>query len=156
MSTLRCGFFPWIYLLNRREYKHLHLPSHKSCPSSRNLDGKGYTKDLLQQFSDNFLGVPFMFLPYFLWCYYIYRISIGNFIYACVIAVSLDCSHGLRTGIFEASKLLVINIAPTLPNMQVRHIKIAFLVVLIFHFSCHKTVFLLDDNHNLWIHTKVV
>nr|GMD38594.1 mitochondrial substrate carrier family protein C [Ipomoea batatas] len=28
--------------------------------------------------------------------------------------------HGLRTGIFEASKLLVINIAPTLPNMQVQ------------------------------------
>lgn len=141
-------FFPLNLSFNRREYKHLRLPSRKSWPSSQNLDGKGYTKDLLQQFQDNFLGVPFMFLPYF--CdVIIYSISIGNFIYARVIAVSLNCSHGLRTGIFEASKLLVINIAPTLPNMQVRPIKIAFLVVLIFHFSCHKTVFLLDDNHNL-------
>ncbi|MQM15882.1 hypothetical protein Taro_048832 [Colocasia esculenta] len=28
-------------------------------------------------------------------------------------------SHGLRTGIFEASKLLLINVAPTLPEIQV-------------------------------------
>ena len=30
------------------------------------------------------------------------------------------CSHGLRTGIFEASKLVLINVAPTLPEIQVR------------------------------------
>ncbi|KAK2979479.1 hypothetical protein RJ640_001363 [Escallonia rubra] len=30
------------------------------------------------------------------------------------------CSHGLRTGIFEASKLLLINFAPTLPDIQVQ------------------------------------
>ncbi|KAL6128361.1 hypothetical protein ACLB2K_071716 [Fragaria x ananassa] len=29
-------------------------------------------------------------------------------------------SHGLRTGIFEASKLLLINVAPTLPDIQVQ------------------------------------
>jgi len=29
------------------------------------------------------------------------------------------CSHGLRTGIFEASKLVLINFAPTLPELQV-------------------------------------
>lgn len=29
------------------------------------------------------------------------------------------CSHGLRTGIFEASKVVLINIAPTLPELQV-------------------------------------
>lgn len=29
------------------------------------------------------------------------------------------CSHALRTGIFEASKLVLINVAPTLPNIQV-------------------------------------
>jgi len=29
------------------------------------------------------------------------------------------CSHGLRTGIFEASKLVLINVAPTLPEIQV-------------------------------------
>lgn len=29
------------------------------------------------------------------------------------------CSHGLRTGIFEASKLVLINVAPTLPDIQV-------------------------------------
>lgn len=28
-------------------------------------------------------------------------------------------SHGLRTGIFEASKLVLINVAPTLPEIQV-------------------------------------
>ncbi|CAN1257959.1 S-adenosylmethionine carrier 1, chloroplastic/mitochondrial [Linum perenne] len=31
-------------------------------------------------------------------------------------------SHGLRTGIFEASKLLLINVAPTLPDFQVQSI----------------------------------
>ncbi|OIV91386.1 hypothetical protein TanjilG_02004 [Lupinus angustifolius] len=31
-------------------------------------------------------------------------------------------SHGLRTGIFEASKLLLINFAPTLPELQVQSI----------------------------------
>ncbi|XP_002529704.2 uncharacterized protein LOC8264240 [Ricinus communis] len=31
-------------------------------------------------------------------------------------------SHGLRTGIFEASKLLLINVAPTLPELQVQSI----------------------------------
>lgn len=30
------------------------------------------------------------------------------------------CSHGLRTGIFEASKLLLINVAPNLPEIQVQ------------------------------------
>lgn len=29
-------------------------------------------------------------------------------------------SHGLRTGIFEATKLVLINVAPTLPEIQVR------------------------------------
>lgn len=29
-------------------------------------------------------------------------------------------SHGLRTGIFEASKLILINVAPTLPDIQVQ------------------------------------
>jgi len=29
------------------------------------------------------------------------------------------CSHGLRTGIFEASKLVLINVAPALPEIQV-------------------------------------
>jgi len=29
------------------------------------------------------------------------------------------CSHGLRTGIFEASKLVLINFAPNLPEIQV-------------------------------------
>ncbi|XP_027363501.1 mitochondrial substrate carrier family protein C [Abrus precatorius] len=31
-------------------------------------------------------------------------------------------SHGLRTGIFEASKLVLINIAPTLPELQVQSV----------------------------------
>ncbi|XP_020598412.1 mitochondrial substrate carrier family protein C [Phalaenopsis equestris] len=31
-------------------------------------------------------------------------------------------SHGLRTGIFEASKLILINVAPTLPDIQVQSI----------------------------------
>ncbi|KAF2295840.1 hypothetical protein GH714_034459 [Hevea brasiliensis] len=31
-------------------------------------------------------------------------------------------SHGLRTGIFEASKLLLINVAPTLPDIQVQSV----------------------------------
>ncbi|XP_019441947.1 PREDICTED: mitochondrial substrate carrier family protein C-like isoform X2 [Lupinus angustifolius] len=31
-------------------------------------------------------------------------------------------SHGLRTGIFEASKLVLLNIAPTLPELQVQSI----------------------------------
>ncbi|GJN14005.1 hypothetical protein PR202_gb00776 [Eleusine coracana subsp. coracana] len=31
-------------------------------------------------------------------------------------------SHGLRTGIFEASKLVLINIAPTLPEIQVQSV----------------------------------
>ncbi|XP_031257505.1 uncharacterized protein LOC116115495 [Pistacia vera] len=31
-------------------------------------------------------------------------------------------SHGLRTGIFEASKLLLLNVAPTLPELQVQSI----------------------------------
>jgi hypothetical protein len=31
----------------------------------------------------------------------------------------VTCSHGLRTGIFEASKLVLINVAPTLPDIQV-------------------------------------
>nr|ACG29375.1 hypothetical protein [Zea mays] len=31
-------------------------------------------------------------------------------------------SHGLRTGIFEASKLVLINVAPTLPEIQVQSI----------------------------------
>ncbi|KAL6977260.1 phosphoinositide phospholipase C [Sarracenia purpurea var. burkii] len=31
-------------------------------------------------------------------------------------------SHGLRTGIFEASKLLLINVAPTLPELQVQSV----------------------------------
>ncbi|XP_059628259.1 uncharacterized protein LOC132271037 [Cornus florida] len=31
-------------------------------------------------------------------------------------------SHGLRTGIFEASKLVLINVAPTLPDIQVQSI----------------------------------
>ncbi|KAJ8760288.1 hypothetical protein K2173_011700 [Erythroxylum novogranatense] len=31
-------------------------------------------------------------------------------------------SHGLRTGIFEASKLLLINVAPTLPEIQVQSV----------------------------------
>ncbi|KAF7820095.1 mitochondrial substrate carrier family protein C [Senna tora] len=31
-------------------------------------------------------------------------------------------SHGLRTGIFEASKLVLINVAPTLPDLQVQSI----------------------------------
>ncbi|XP_047324984.1 mitochondrial substrate carrier family protein C-like [Impatiens glandulifera] len=31
-------------------------------------------------------------------------------------------SHGLRTGIFEASKLVLVNIAPTLPGLQVQSI----------------------------------
>ncbi|XP_073274906.1 uncharacterized protein [Primulina huaijiensis] len=31
-------------------------------------------------------------------------------------------SHGLRTGIFEASKLVLINVAPTLPELQVQSI----------------------------------
>jgi phosphatidylinositol phospholipase C delta len=32
------------------------------------------------------------------------------------------CSHGLRTGIFEASKLILVRVAPTLPEIQVRFI----------------------------------
>ncbi|KAF3433862.1 hypothetical protein FNV43_RR24965 [Rhamnella rubrinervis] len=31
-------------------------------------------------------------------------------------------SHGLRTGIFEASKLVLVNVAPTLPDIQVQSI----------------------------------
>ncbi|KZV24289.1 calcium-binding mitochondrial carrier protein SCaMC-1-like [Dorcoceras hygrometricum] len=31
-------------------------------------------------------------------------------------------SHGLRTGIFEASKLVLVNVAPTLPELQVQSI----------------------------------
>lgn len=31
-------------------------------------------------------------------------------------------SHGLRTGIFEASKLVLINVAPTLPELQVQSV----------------------------------
>ncbi|XP_057423677.1 uncharacterized protein LOC130717464 [Lotus japonicus] len=31
-------------------------------------------------------------------------------------------SHGLRTGIFEASKLVMINVAPTLPELQVQSV----------------------------------
>lgn len=31
-------------------------------------------------------------------------------------------SHGLRTGIFEASKIVLINVAPTLPDLQVQSI----------------------------------
>uniref|UniRef100_A0A5B6ZI21 Putative Mitochondrial substrate carrier family protein isoform 1 n=1 Tax=Davidia involucrata TaxID=16924 RepID=A0A5B6ZI21_DAVIN len=31
-------------------------------------------------------------------------------------------SHGLRTGIFEASKLVLINVAPTLPDIQVQSV----------------------------------
>ncbi|KAF9674842.1 hypothetical protein SADUNF_Sadunf10G0168900 [Salix dunnii] len=31
-------------------------------------------------------------------------------------------SHGLRTGIFEATKLLLINVAPTLPDIQVQSV----------------------------------
>ncbi|KAL3523373.1 hypothetical protein ACH5RR_016207 [Cinchona calisaya] len=31
-------------------------------------------------------------------------------------------SHGLRTGIFEASKLVLINVAPTLPDLQVQSV----------------------------------
>lgn len=76
---------------------------------------KGSTPAILGQF---FGCAPHVFTLFFVMLLYI----ADNYIYAHVIAVSLDCSHGLRTGIFEASKLLVINIAPTLPNMQVRHI----------------------------------
>ena len=36
------------------------------------------------------------------------------------------CSHGLRTGIFEASKLLLINVAPTLPDIQVMVFSLLF------------------------------
>ncbi|XP_022868384.1 S-adenosylmethionine mitochondrial carrier protein-like, partial [Olea europaea var. sylvestris] len=31
-------------------------------------------------------------------------------------------SHGLRTGIFEASRLVLINVAPTLPDIQVQSV----------------------------------
>jgi hypothetical protein len=41
-------------------------------------------------------------------------------------------SHGLRTGIFEATKLVLINVAPTLPDIQVMLI-IMLLGLLIFH-----------------------
>jgi hypothetical protein len=33
--------------------------------------------------------------------------------------IFLVYSHGLRTGIFEASKLVLVNVAPNLPEIQV-------------------------------------
>lgn len=44
------------------------------------------------------------------------------------------CSHGLRTGIFEASKLVLINVAPTLPEIQVIFLTL-IICLLIFLFS---------------------
>lgn len=35
------------------------------------------------------------------------------------IFLSFGYSHGLRTGIFEASKLVLVNVAPNLPEIQV-------------------------------------
>ena len=43
-------------------------------------------------------------------------------------------SHGLRTGIFEASKLVLINFAPTLPEIQVINF-VSIIIFLLLSFS---------------------
>ena len=54
-------------------------------------------------------------------CLYIsFLVCILHYPIICMADVFLlTCSHGLRTGIFEASKLVLINVAPNLPDIQV-------------------------------------
>lgn len=56
-------------------------------------------------------------------------------LWADVATMHAFCSHGLRTGIFEATKLVLINVAPNLPEIQVLSIVncIRFLFYLSFH-----------------------
>lgn len=44
---------------------------------------------------------------------------------------TLHCSHALRTGIFEASKLVLINVAPTLPDIQVMVISLTVCITVV-------------------------
>ena len=65
------------------------------------------------------------------------------------------CSHGLRTGIFEASKLVLINVAPTLPDIQVMVFLnwlgiTEFSIVSNFLFVLYVPWILFDKNRNFW------
>ncbi|KAL0298610.1 UNVERIFIED_CONTAM: Mitochondrial substrate carrier family protein C [Sesamum radiatum] len=54
-------------------------------------------------------------------------------------------SHGLRTGIFEASKLVLINVAPTLPELQI------LIVCIVFRFKLwHHSVARFSEQHYSW------
>lgn len=47
------------------------------------------------------------------------------YLYAFILQrCTFNYSHGLRTGIFEASKLLLTNVAPTVPEIQVVDISV--------------------------------
>ncbi|KAK6136318.1 hypothetical protein DH2020_029939 [Rehmannia glutinosa] len=58
------------------------------------------------------------FYPSFLNLEFVDSIGVDS----CYIRAIFKCSHGLRTGIFEASKLVLINVAPTLPEFQVQSV----------------------------------
>lgn len=55
------------------------------------------------------------------------------------------CSHGLRTGIFEASKLVLINFAPNLPEIQVMVTVLVVLLVSNFVLQVYVSLWILVD-----------
>lgn len=75
-----------------------------------------------------------------------YRCYYNTCIYS-IVNVFFYFSHGLRTGIFEASKLVLINFAPTLPELQVRDITRHFLFLL----SCFSVLLLPCNNFSVTV-----
>lgn len=66
------------------------------------------------------------------------------------------CSHGLRTGIFEASKLVLINFAPNLPEIQViTTLLTAWLVSSRFKF-CASSLYIIMGSLDVELRKKLV
>lgn len=57
--------------------------------------------------------------------------SVSHILVLWADAFTWHCSHALRTGIFEASKLVLINVAPTLPDIQVMVISLTVCITVV-------------------------
>lgn len=107
LSCPCCGLFDVLSSFSRHVSKHRHFHFQNLYQDSRKLGFVDCT------------GVPS-------------QLSLGNFqgsfslsttivviFMSLIIIFRFFNSHGVRTGIFEASKLVLVNVAPTLPDIQV-------------------------------------
>lgn len=94
---------------------------------------RGSIPAIVGQFSR--LAMMFFIFVFLYATLYMYSCFYNTCTYS-IVNVAFNCSHGLRTGIFEASKLVLINFAPTLPELQVRDItRHFFFIGLLFCFA---------------------